>query len=71
MTRFETIRQELTRAVLSNNVEEKTTMLERADADGYFDGLDSDQVFVLTTIRGDIRRSRSELYVAQAQPVPA
>ncbi len=62
---FENLREELTRAVLSNDVDEKTRALEEGETAGYFDGLTELEVISLKTIRSDIWRTRLEVYAEQ------
>jgi hypothetical protein len=67
MSHFESIRQQLIEAVLSESTAVKNAVLEESSAAGFFDGFNQDELFVLKTIRSDIWRTRAELYISQAQ----
>jgi hypothetical protein len=71
MTKFEQLSQELRRAVAEDAIEQKTRVLEKSKLDGYFDGLNPNEVIVIKTLRSDVMRTRYEVSLEQTQLQPA
>jgi hypothetical protein len=69
MSKFDKIAAILRQAALSENLEEKSAVLELTRADGFYDDFTEDQRFVLQTMSSDIFSGRLELLMTRAAQV--
>jgi hypothetical protein len=66
MSRFEELRQQLTQAVLSDDIALKERARQAVQSPGFYDGFTDDELFVLKTISGDVHRTLLEVSLERA-----